>query len=575
MDEMHSADQSAREALQRFEVALQKNIFTEDLDYQHTVQFHFPELYRTMRSTLVELGERVATKIEPLVNENNLSNNLPQLEPYDAFGNRIDRIIHHPDYIKVGSLIYETGLMAKLAKPGGITEFFTLFFLVCQAGEAGHNCPIACSAGIIRVLQKCIDSPNRSFYLEKLTAPCYPQNYTGAQFLTEIQGGSDVGQNTVSATKEGEHWRIKGEKWFCSNAGADLIFLTARYDKSKAGTQGLALFLIPAKWQGKKNFYRINRLKDKIGTRSMATGEIDFDGAYATLVGTLATGFHVVMDNVLHISRLFNVISVLGMARRSLTIASAYAVNRSAFSQPIINYPLVKQTLATIRAENTAMLAAIFATAKQQDQLDMQTQENKERKLLLRTVINFLKYFSARLSVEHIHQALGILAGNGAIENFSPIPRLLKDCIVCENWEGTHNVLRMQILKDILKYDVDKIYLTFLENEIATLNGESELVVKLTRAQKNLATLFKNFRSLANSQQLLQIELIVDKMAALYCGLCLLKEAINQSESDANDSKLDAYQFFSLIHFENTNVSYDQAYLDLITRISTGALCTA
>ena len=131
-------------------------------------------------------------------------------------------------------------------------------------------------------------------------------------------------------------------------------FYTARYNPSITGTKGLALFLIPAKWRGRKNNYTIRRLKDKIGTRSMATGEIDYHGAHALLMGTVSDGFHLVMDNVLHLSRLFNSVCVLGMARRAYQIAHAYAQHRIAFSHPIIHYPLVKENLARMKAENSS-----------------------------------------------------------------------------------------------------------------------------------------------------------------------------------------------------------------------------
>ena len=132
----------------------------------------------------------------------------------------------------------------------------------------------------------------------------------------------------------------------------------------------MALFLIPALWGNKKNHYQIRRLKDKIGTKTMATGEIDFNGAYAVQVGELETSFHLVMDNVLHLSRIFNAFCVLGMARRAYYVANAYAKRRVAFGHPIIDYPLVQENLAQIKAENTALLAGVYAMVKLQDEYD-------------------------------------------------------------------------------------------------------------------------------------------------------------------------------------------------------------
>ncbi len=568
MDAVLTPNEIARNAFTQWESDIQKNCYTSDSDYRHTIQFYFPDDFTRIDAELEAFGKEVVTHLESVVKENNLALNLPRLNPYDAIGKRIDKVVHHPTYVEAGNIIYHTKLLEKMAKPGGLLECLSLLFLSSQTGEAGHNCPIACSAGIIRVLQKYPDVSNQAGYLKKLLSPSYETNFTGAQFLTEIQGGSDVGLNAVKAHHEGnEVWRIEGEKWFCSNAGADLIFLTARFDQQLSGTKGLGLFLVPASWKGNKNHYSIRRLKDKIGTRSMATGEIDFQGAYAVAVGKVDEGIHIVMDNVLHLSRLFNSFCVLGMARRAYTIARAYAQHRVAFSHPIIEYPLVIENLARIRAENSAILAGIFATTRMQDQFDTGEHANENTKLLLRLLVNMQKYLSARWSVEHIHHSLDVLAGNGTIETFSAIPRLLRDCLVCENWEGTHNLLRAQILKDMHKFNIDQLYLEFMYTELKKMQKYSlhtqVILTELDSLKEELAL----FRQLNASVQQLQIRLIVDRMAILYCALMLFIEAIAQQKSEKESSKLDCYQYFSLLHLEKQTINYDEDYLELIKRI--------
>src|SRR6185312_6969369 len=394
MEETQNANQQARDALSDFEADIRKNAYHDD-DYRHTIQLHIQNDFEKLNSELEVFGSEVTNILEPLVKENNLAFNLPRVETYNSTGERIDQIIHHPTYVQAGHIIYKSKLLAKMAKPGGLLECLSFLFLSSQTGEAGHNCPIACSAGMIRVLQKIAALPQKDFYLEKLTDPNFETNFTGAQFLTEIQGGSDVAINAAYANQEKDNiWRIYGEKWFCSNAGADLIFITARFDQVTPGTRGLGLFLIPAKWNGEKNAYTLRRLKDKIGTRSMATGEIDFHGAYAIKIGSNEEGFHLVMNNVLHLSRLFNTVCVLGMARRAYNIAYSYARHRIAFSHPIIHYPLVIENLARIKAENAAMVAAVFATLKMQDQFDKGELTDSNVPLLLRLLVNMQKYLS-------------------------------------------------------------------------------------------------------------------------------------------------------------------------------------
>lgn len=568
MEEAQITNQISRDELHHWQSDIHKNIYSDDKDLVHTIAFSFPKESKRIHAELTQFGEEVVNKLEPLVNENNLAMNLPQLELYNSIGERINKVAHHPSYIEAGNIIYRSKLLAKMKNPGGLLECLSFLFLSSQTGEAGHNCPIACSAGIIRVLQRIADFPEKSFYLEKLTDPSFENNFTGAQFLTEIQGGSDVGLNTSYAKMDLDNvWRIYGEKWFCSNAGADLIFITARYDEKIPGTKGLGLFLVPAEWKGKVNHYSIRRLKNKIGTRSMATGEIDFQGAYAIPIGQLNEGFHLAMNNVLHLSRLFNAFCVLGMARRAYFIAHDYAKHRIAFGSPIFQYPLVQENLAKIKAENTALMAGMFAVTKLQDQLDSNTIEDKNVKYLLRLLVNIQKYMTALWSVEHIHRALDVLAGNGTIETFSSIPRLLRDCIVCENWEGTHNVLRMQVLKDILKYHVDDLYLTFMRDQLKNIDDKNIYKIQLMNEINDFEIQLKEFKQEDAHLQSLQIRLLVDKMAALYNALMLLLEANHQIEQTKRTSKLNCFVYFSLLHLSKDKITYDKNYLNLITQI--------
>ena len=341
---------------------------------------------------------------------------------------------------------------------------------------------------------------------------------------------------------------IKGEKWFCSNADAELILLTARYDEKYSRTKGLGLFLVPARLDnGEPNRYTLRRLKDKIGTRSMASGEIDFHGAYAITAGPLTEGFKTVMENVLHISRLFNSFCVIGMARRAYHIAYSYAQHRIAFGRPIIQYPLVQENLARIKAENTALLASIFATTQLQDDFDLGKLKGEEVKLLLRLLANINKYLSASWSVDHIHHSLDVLAGNGAIESFSSIPRLFRDIIVCENWEGTHNTLRMQILKDIERYKIDEIFLRHVEEALAKTSFKEKDQILLKEYLNMLKNDLQILKTADPELKSLQIKSIVDQMGFLYASINLLAEAVGKKDLE-NKSKRLCFDYLMKLH---------------------------
>lgn len=535
-----------RQALAEWRQAISENIYRIDPDFQHSVAYYLAKKCPGIERELLEYGEKIVRDLEPLVIENNRDQNLPRLDAWDGIGMRIDRIVHHPTYEAAGNILYSSRILERFSKPGHMLEALVFMFLASQAGEAGHNCPVACSAGMIRVLQKVADFPKRRFYIQKLCDPSYSENYTGAQFLTEVQGGSDVGQNQVRAYQEKGEWRIEGEKWFCSNADAELFFLTARFDSELSGTKGLGLFLVPAALDtGEPNHFRLRRLKEKIGTRSMASAEIDFEGAVAIPMGEPSEGFKMVMENVLHISRIFNTFCVLGMARRGFHIAYAYAEKRVAFGHPIIQYPLVKENLARIKAENAALLASICATTEMQDTYDLSGGE--EKKLLLRLLVNLNKYLSALWSVEHIHHALDTLAGNGAIESFSTVPRLLRDSIVCENWEGTHNILRMQVLRDIERYQVDALFLNYMKEMLSSISDKRADILKngLDKLERELS----QFKTASPEIQSLQIRTVLDHMAILFCAAHLLTEALDQMEK-GNRSKLHSFDYFVSLHVQ-------------------------
>ncbi|CDZ79289.1 Putative acyl-CoA dehydrogenase AidB [Legionella massiliensis] len=558
--------QEARRNFSQWSQQIKDSILTEKSNLMHSYRYYFAN-DPAFINKLQGFAHVVSYQLEPLVQENNQDPNLPRVEHYNAIGERDDRVIHHPSYIAAGDLIYGSGLMHYLLEPGQMLKTLSLFLLSSHAGEAGHNCPIACSAGVIRVLKNHSNLEQTHSYLEKLTHPSFSDNFTGAQFLTEIQGGSDVGANaTLAYQDKDQQWRITGEKWFCSNANADLILATARYDKNSSGTKGLGLFLITKRLaDGRPNYYKLRRLKQKIGTRSMATAEIDFEGAVAQPVGELDQGIHLALGHVLHLSRIFNAFSVLGMARRAQQVAYSYALNRSAFQQKIIDYPLVKETLAQIKAENTAMMASIFFMAECQDKLDVipYKEQAQTQQLLMRTLANLNKYFTAKRTVENIHHCLDILAGNGTIETFSSLPRLLRDAIVCENWEGTHFTLWMQTLRDIEKFQVDTLFINHLEQMMARISASFADKTLFQENINQLSTQIKTMKVQSPALQTLAIKGVVEQMAALHAALAL---AIEMQGAEPSKSKEAALRLFANRYLQKEVVSGEE-YLALLDAI--------
>ena len=456
-----SAATRGRDALSAWVDAQPDDLFADDAELAALVAVHGLE---SRRESLHETGQVVAGPLDRVVRTNNLARNLPVLDAYDGVGNYTARVAHHPSWWAAGRLIYGTGIMAAYAEtPSPHRYILTLFYLTAQAGEAGHNCPLACAAGAIRTLQALGTPAQQAGPLRRLLDPHFETNWTASQFLTEVQGGSDVGANALQATPidppeqaalPGGRWRLDGEKWFCSNADADVFLVTARVAPPETGTRGLGLFVVPRCLpDGRPNGFSIRRLKDKLGTRSMASGEIDFRGAQAEALGPVDRGFKSVIELVITTSRLYNAMGCAGHCRRAWVVASTYAAHRTAFGQPIGAFAQVQETLAWMRADSAACLAGTMWLGGLQEAVDQGTATADER-ACFRVAVNLNKLRTSVLAHDTVNRGIEVLGGNGAIESFSVLPRLLRDNVVYENWEGSHNVLRAQVMRDCARYRV-------------------------------------------------------------------------------------------------------------------------
>jgi hypothetical protein len=261
--------------------------------------------------------------------------------------------------------------------------------------------------------------------------------------MTEKEGGSDVGKLTTLAVPEGDHWRLSGEKWFCSNADAEVVMLLARPQGAVGGTRGVGLFLMPRKLDdGSPNHYRIVRLKDKLGTRSMASGEIKLEGAIAYAVGKLDRGF-VQMAEMVNSSRLSNGVKSTALMRRAHHDAMTVARNRVVFGSRILDLPLARRQLMKIMLATEQALSMSFLTA---DALDRAEAGSQDAAALLRILTPTLKYRATRDARKVCGDALEMRGGIGYIEEFATA-RLLRDAHLGSIWEGTGNIVALDALK--------------------------------------------------------------------------------------------------------------------------------
>jgi len=251
-------------------------------------------------------------------------------------------------------------------------------------------------------------------------------------------------------------------------ADAGLFVVSARVDGAADGTPGLGLFLVPRTVDGHINGFRLQRLKSKLGTRSMPTGEIEFESALGEVIGPIDHGFKNLVGIVLDTSRVHNAIAACGIMRRALREAHAYASCRRAFGQPIADFAGVRSILARMKLRSMAALASTFRILDMSDRLET-GRGDAGLADARRIAVMVNKYWTSVASTLTSRDGIEILGGNGTIEDFSVLPRLYRDAIVIESWEGTHNTLCAQVVRDFAVRGLHRPWLDQLEREIETL----------------------------------------------------------------------------------------------------------
>jgi alkylation response protein AidB-like acyl-CoA dehydrogenase len=560
----------ARALLANWRADQPDNFFARDVNLQRALEFYWgAELYRKHVFSLNAAGKEMATTVDRLVTVSAEEANLPRLVRYNAQGERVETIVFHPDHHEAGRQIYGTGMMSCYGSPGNNLLSLSLFYLSAQNGEAGHNCAVACTAGLLKAIRDIGTDELRRRYLPGLMDPDYESCYKGAQFLTEVQGGSDVGANDLRARRldaGSGTWLLNGEKWFCSNAAADLTLVTARIPGQGAGTQGLGLFIVPRVLDdGRLNGVYIQRLKQKLGTRSLDTAEVHFEDAVAFALGPMQAGFKNAMTYVINTSRVYNAMAAAGSARRAYVTASTFAQHRTAFGRSIIHFPLVQDQLANMRVTGAAILAGTMRVLWTMDALELG--EGKEGASgFLRLTVNLNKYRSAVLAHGVVAQAIELLGGNGTVEDFSILPRLMRDALVYESWEGTPNVLLAQAQRDIRRYGLDEAF--FGEVMVASESiADQEFREDLRGHLAGIEAELKEVLAMDELTAAIFFRPLMDRLTDLYYAACLAAEGEWARREKGSRTKLQMARLFfdrQVAGRQPKDIAY---YDDLVSRL--------
>jgi acyl-CoA dehydrogenase len=427
-----------------------RNAFDDDGALRQLLPLYLPaELVAHLTPHLRRLGGLVGDQLDDLAHR--ADRNPPVLHHRDRRGLDRQWLEKHPAYGALEQIAFGDLGLAAMSHRSGVLGWparlppvakYALTYLFVQS-EFGLCCPVSMTDSLTRTLTRFGAPELVARYLPGLTAQDLDGLIQGAMFMTEQQAGSDVGRVETVARQDGDAWRLTGDKWFCSNADAGLAMVLARPEGAPPGTRGLGLFLLPRNLpDGRPNAYRIIRLKDKLGTRSMASGEIRLDGAIAYPVGALERGF-AQMTDMINMSRLSNGVRAAGLMRRALREACFVAGARQAFGRPVIELPLMRRQLLKLMLPTEQALSMVLFTA---ETLAASDAGDARATGLLRILTPLLKFRACRDARKVTGDAMEVRGGCGYIEEWIE-PRLLRDAHLGSIWEGTSNVVALDVLR--------------------------------------------------------------------------------------------------------------------------------
>jgi alkylation response protein AidB-like acyl-CoA dehydrogenase len=491
---------------------------------------------------LRELGRVAGSELDELAAQ--ADRNPPVLRNFDEHGNRVDEIEYHPSFVamqKIGfadfgfaAMSHREGVLGWPARVPHVVKY-ALSYLFVQA-EFGLFCPISMTDSAARVLAQFGPDELRKRYLPGLTSTNFDSLLQSAQLLTERTGGSDVGANQCVAREVDGEWRLSGEKWFCSNVGADIHLTLARPAGAPDGTKGLGMFLVPRLLpDGTQNGYTVRRLKEKLGSKSMPTGEYEFHDAVGYPVGDIGRGF-AQMTEMINVSRLSNGMRAAALMRRSVLEAVTHARGRSAFGKALIDLPLLREQLFEMTLDAEAALSIVLYAARTLDEADAGSEFHEK---VIRIVTPLIKYAVCRRARTVAGTSMNVRGGNGYIEEWVNA-RLLRDAHLGSIWEGSENVVALDVARAAARNRAHDALFRDLESRLDNLSDPE--VLRLSQPVRlRLMEVASRFEALLSGDEDLRearMAAMCDRLAALVCTVLLLGEADAQALAGLDYRKL-------------------------------------
>ncbi len=358
----------------------------------------------------------------------------PWLRMFDSSGKRVDEILLPAEYWQMLYHGYRAGLVWRVFAEQSLLPFFELGYLT-SFYDPGLYCPYTVSLATAVALEKYATPAVKNRFLPALLRRD-DQVWQGATWMTEIKGGSDLGAAIeTTAVAAGDHWRLNGEKYFASNVGAELAVVAARPQGAPQTVRGLALFLLPQFARDGRRNYLVRRLKDKIATRAVPTGEVELHDSEAYLLGTPEQGIYLILE-VLNLSRVANSIASVALLQRVLAQAHAYAQQRHSFGRAIVEHPLLRKQFEEKWEQLQAAFALAWESARLLNGLWRESPPYSDRHALFRLLAHLAKYWTAEQAVQATKWAMEVFGGLGTLAE-QGVERWLREAMILQIWEGT------------------------------------------------------------------------------------------------------------------------------------------
>uniref|UniRef100_A0A669PXA4 Acyl-CoA dehydrogenase family member 11 n=1 Tax=Phasianus colchicus TaxID=9054 RepID=A0A669PXA4_PHACC len=499
------------------------------------------EVLEEVNQELEGFGNRLLTKIRPLGWECEL--NPPVFRQYDAWGQRVDHIVTCSAWKRMKEIAAEEGLIAeayerRYSNWSRVHQAVKLYLFSTASG--GFNCPLAMTDGAAKVIESLGVPASLKNAFDHLTSRDPRKFWTSGQWMTERRGGSDVanGTETVARKQPDGTYHLHGFKWFTSAADSDMALTLARIEDAeghvKQGSGGLSLFFLRVQDEEEKlNGIQVQRLKDKLGTRQMATAELWLNGAKAELISAEGRGVASI-SNMLNITRIHNVIGAVASMRRMISLSRQYALKRVVFGKLLKDHPLHMQTIARMEVQTRGAFLLLMEMARLLG-LAETNMASEQDQLLLRLLVPVAKLYTGKQASAIAIEAMESFGGQGYMED-TGLPVIVRDTLVLSIWEGTTNVLSLDVLRSLTKSQgqVMAVFFSTVQNKLELASSSAELQPAVQWVQDAAGRLAR-FCQGAASEGAVPMELAARdfsySLARIYAGALLIEHAARPGSS--------------------------------------------